>query len=217
MPLLREPDPQRRLFAARLHNGRQQETPMMKARNLGAILALGALTALPACSHNSSQIGATTAPSSYSTASTASNSMMGTSGTVAPVSPALIRQVQTTLNQNNDYRGPVDGVWGPMTESGVRTWQQAHNLSASGEIDTATLQSMNIPAGSEANGQSGQPNGSTAATQPTGNPNYNTGPNNTAGSGYSSNNNQPPANNPAPANQGTAGSNNGATGSTTNR
>jgi hypothetical protein len=229
MPLLGELDRQRRLFAAGLYYRQQQETSMMKARSLGAILALGALTALPACSHNSSsETSAATPPSSYSTASTASNSMMGTSGTVAPVSPAMIRQVQTTLKQNNDYRGRVDGVWGPMTESGVRTWQQGHNLNTSGEIDMATLQSMNISPGGEANGQSGQPNGSAAATQPTGNPNYNTGPNNTAGSSYSSNNNQTPnnnqatnnnqapANSPAPANQGTAGSTNGAAGSTTN-
>ena len=127
----------------------------------------------------------------------------------------MIRHVQTTLKQNGDYRGRVDGVWGPMTESGVRTWQQAHNLSTNGEIDTATLQSMNIPTSSQANNQPGQTNNSAAATQPTGNQNYSTGANNPAGSSYSSNNNQPPANSSAPPNQGTVSTNgNGAAGNT---
>jgi peptidoglycan hydrolase-like protein with peptidoglycan-binding domain len=187
---------------------------MMKARNLGAILALGALTALPACSQHSTQSSTGTAPSSYSTAS---NSMTGTSGTVAPVSPDMIRQVQTRLKQDSDYKGRVDGFWGPMTESAVRTWQHAHNLNTSGEIDVATLQSMDIAVGSQANSQSGQTNSSTAATQPTGNQNYRTGPNSTAGSSYSvNNNNQTPANSPAPTSQGAANTNSGATGSTTN-
>jgi peptidoglycan DL-endopeptidase LytE len=191
----------------------------MKTRNLAAVLALGALTALPACSSGGgsstgsySQSSTVTPPGSYGTASSASST--GTSGNVAPVSPDMIRQVQTTLKQNGDYKARVDGVWGPMTESGVRTWQQAHNLTTNGEIDTATLQSMNIPTGSQANNQPGQTNNNgAAATQPTGNQNYSTGANNPAGSSYSSNNSQPPANRPAPTNQGTASTNdNGAAG-----
>jgi peptidoglycan hydrolase-like protein with peptidoglycan-binding domain len=190
---------------------------MMKPRNLGALLALGALTALPACSMfggGSSNSGSSqyrqsnaVAPASYGVASAST----GTSGTVAPVSPDMIRKVQTTLQQNNDYKGRVDGVWGPQTENGVRTWQQAHNLNTSGEIDMATLQSMNISADNEANNQPAQANANTAA-QPTGdqttanqnysNQNYSTGPNRTAGSTYSSNNGPMPANSASPANQG---------------
>jgi peptidoglycan hydrolase-like protein with peptidoglycan-binding domain len=174
----------------------------MKTRNLGAMLALGALTALPACSmfgggssnSGSSQYSQSTTaapPASYG-ANIASNAT-GTSGTVAPVSPDMIRKVQETLRHNNDYAGHVDGVWGPMTENGVRTWQQAHNLNTSGEIDMATLQSMNISGDNQAD--------NTAATQPTGNPNYSTNPNHPTGNNYS-NNNQVPPNTPAPVNQG---------------
>lgn len=189
---------------------------MTKARNLGAILALGALTALPACSmfgggDNSrsqySQSNAATPPATYSTA----GSTVGTSGTVAPVSPDMIRKVQTTLKQNGDYNAKVDGVWGPRTASGVRTWQQAHSLNTSGEIDMPTLQSMNIPAGDQASQTNGSNNA--AATQPAANQNYSTGPSSGTGSNYSSNNNQTPAASPAPASQG-ATSDNGATGST---
>jgi peptidoglycan hydrolase-like protein with peptidoglycan-binding domain len=176
---------------------------MIKVRNLGAMLALGALTALPACSmfgggssnSGSSQYSQGT-PASYGTP-IASNAT-GTSGTVAPVSPGMIRNVQTTLQQNNDYKGQIDGVWGPMTEAGVRTWQQQHNLNTNGEIDMATLQSMNISADNQAN--------NAAATQPTGNQNYSTNPNRPTGNNYS-NNNQMPPNTPAPVNQGANGNN----------
>jgi peptidoglycan hydrolase-like protein with peptidoglycan-binding domain len=189
---------------------------MMQIRSLGAVLALGALTA---CGGNNQSTASAppstyaTPPASYGTASS------GTSGSVAPVSPAMIRQVQATLQQNGDYRGRPDGIWGPMTESGVRTWQQAHSLNPSGEIDVATLQSMDIPAGSEANGQSGQTNANNTApptqpnTQPTGNQNYSSGPASPTGSSYSSNNTQMPANSGAPSNQGP--SNQGMTGTNT--
>ena len=76
----------------------------------------------------------------------------GQDQTVAPVTRGMVRKVQTTLQQNDDYSGQVDGVWGPMTEAGLRKWQQAHNLNANGEIDVATLQAMNIQPGSP-NGQ----------------------------------------------------------------
>jgi hypothetical protein len=197
---------------------------MMKPRNLGALLALGALTALPACSmfgggsnssgsqysQNSAAPNSYGAPGSYATASAAT----GTSGTVAPVSADMIRKVQSTLQQNGDYKGRVDGVWGPQTESGVRTWQQGHNLTSSGEIDMATLQSMNISNDSQADNQSGptNTNTNTAATGPNGNQNYNTAPNRATGSNYSSNNSQAPANNPYPVNQGATSSPTGDTG-----
>ena len=208
---------------------------MMKPRNLSALLALGALTALPACSmfgedsHGSSQYSQSTAatpPASYGTPGQAvidstASAATGTSGTVAPVSAGMIRKVQTALKQNNDYSGRVDGVWGPMTERGVRTWQQAHSLNTSGEIDMATLQSMNISASNQATNEPGQTNdnnNAAAAAQPNGNQNYNTGANNhTTGSTYS-NNNQMPANTPDPTNQGysntTTNNNNGTTDNT---
>lgn len=206
---------------------------MMKARNLSALLALGALTALPACSmfgedsHGSSQYSQSTAPASYGTPATAS-AATATSGTVAPVSAGMIRKVQTALQQNNDYRGHVDGVWGPMTESGVRKWQQAHNLTTTGEIDMATLQSMNISSDNQANAQSGQTNDNSNAAnqpnanQPSGNPpngnqNYNTGGNNHPNGSTYSNNDQMPANTPYPTNQGTtSGTSNGNDNATTN-
>ncbi len=191
---------------------------MIKARNFGALLALGALTALPACSMFGGDKSASNSSAQYSQASTApasntvASNAAGTSGTVAPVSPGMIRRVQTTLQQNGDYNGRVDGVWGPQTENGVRTWQQAHNLSSNGEIDMATLQSMNISAdSSQADNQASQSNANTtnnAANQPANPPNYSTRASQTPGSSYSSNNANPPANTPYPANQATPNNDN---------
>jgi len=207
---------------------------MTKPRNLGALLALGALTALPACSmfgggNGGSQYsqGSYARPANYATPSTyntASNTMTTSTQTVAPVSRGMMRQVQSTLRQNGDYNGSIDGVWGPMTENGVRQWQQSHNLNANGEIDLATLQSMNIqPAnqngqannGSYDNGTNGAnqansanepmpPSADNGQTAPAnGSPNYNTAGTHKTGNSYSNNNNDQPTT-PYPTNQGSA-------------
>ncbi len=118
----------------------------MKPRTLRMTMAFGILTALAACSwfgggNSNSQPAAARAPPTTSTAV----NPIATSRAAAPVSPALIRQVQTRLRSSNNYSGPIDGVWGPMTQNGLRQWQQEHRLAATGVIDHATLQSMNIP------------------------------------------------------------------------
>ena len=217
---------------------------MMKSRNLGALVALGALTALPACSmFGGSSAGSSgqysqniaTPPNSYP--APASDAMgTGQDQTVAPVTRGMVRNVQTTLKQNGDYSSQVDGVWGPMTEAGLRKWQQAHNLNANGEIDVATLQSMNIQPGSEngeANNGASDNNGNPAnangayqangngsnrgnAPQPSGNndenapangnPNYNTAGTHPTGN-YTSNNDNQPANMPHPTDQGNPNNN----------
>jgi peptidoglycan hydrolase-like protein with peptidoglycan-binding domain len=86
-------------------------------------------------------------------AGNAGNSMSSNDMTPAtPPSHRTIRQAQAKLKQAADYPGKIDGAWGPMTESGVRKWQQAHNLNASGQLDAATLQSLNIqPSGHASN------------------------------------------------------------------
>jgi len=205
---------------------------MMKPRNLGALVALGALTALPACSmfgggSSGSQYSSATPPPSYAAQAnenTATNAATANQ-TVAPVSRGMIRKVQTALKQNNDYSGAIDGIWGPMTESGVRNWQQAHSLNASGEIDEATLQSMNIRQGAQTSDMSsgasqegvnntqaaGNGGMNNAQTTPAGGgQNYSTAGNHQTGSSYTSNNNGQPATAPESANQGAAS--NGAAG-----
>jgi hypothetical protein len=60
------------------------------------------------------------------------------------LTPDMTQQVQAKLQQDGLYRGPIDGVWGPGTEAGLRTYQQQHNLSATGKLDANTLASLNI-------------------------------------------------------------------------
>ena len=104
---------------------------MTPSRIAAALLALGSLAALPACS----------TPSYYSQA-----------GSAAPMpasqelSPAMVRQVQTALQQQNLYNGPIDGVWGPQTQSAVQSFQQSHSLSANGQLNSQTLAALNLPA-----------------------------------------------------------------------
>ena len=152
---------------------------MLKARTLGSVIALGALAALPACSmfggggssgsSGSQYRQSSNSGSAYNTASNQQAPEPGATVTgQAAITPDMIRNVQTRLKQDNDYRGSVDGVWGPMTERGVRQWQQSHNVSASGQLDMATLQAMNITTDNSQNNAAAQPNYSTAG-RPTSN------------------------------------------------
>jgi peptidoglycan hydrolase-like protein with peptidoglycan-binding domain len=138
---------------------------MAKVRNIAALLALSSVVVLPACSmFGGGQSSRTGAPSrSHASAQQAYPS---------PQSPELtqdmIRQVQERLQQDGTYRGRVDGVWGQGTEASVRSYQQQHNLNASGKLDVDTLASLNLGInhnyGSEQPGQrygSNNPSGDT--------------------------------------------------------
>ena len=91
---------------------------MLKARTLGTVLCLGALTALPAFSTlggNNGSTGQYRESSSSSTSNTASTAQAPQPGTnvtgQAAISPDMIRDVQGRLKQANLYQGKVDGVW----------------------------------------------------------------------------------------------------------
>jgi peptidoglycan hydrolase-like protein with peptidoglycan-binding domain len=107
-----------------------KEKVMIKFRNVAALLALSSVAALPACSmfgeNNSSQ------------QSSASVSRP------PAVSQAMVQQVQTRLQQAGTYSGRIDGLWGPETEAAVRSYQQQHNLNATGQLDSDTLASLNL-------------------------------------------------------------------------
>jgi peptidoglycan hydrolase-like protein with peptidoglycan-binding domain len=69
------------------------------------------------------------------------------------------------LQQQNLYSGPIDGVWGPQTMSAVQSYQQAHSLRASGQLDNQTLASLNLPSNTPtADNSTAQP--SSAAQSP---------------------------------------------------
>jgi peptidoglycan hydrolase-like protein with peptidoglycan-binding domain len=103
---------------------------MIKLHNIAALLAISSVAALPACSM-------------FGGDNNASRTSRST-----PQSPALsqdmVQQVQTRLQQQGMYRGSIDGQWGPATEAAVRSYQQQHDINATGQLDTATLASLNL-------------------------------------------------------------------------
>ena len=152
---------------------------MPKTYRVGSLLALGVLTALPACSlFGGGRERASTSSPQYSQntyqqqqhASVAipPPSSVPPGAAVAPVSRDTIREVQQKLADSGEYHARVDGVWGPQTERAVRDWQSKNNLTANGMLDAQTLQAMNIASNTGAANNPNNPNSST---------NPNTGPN----------------------------------------
>ncbi len=65
----------------------------------------------------------------------------------------------------------MDGVWGPGTQAAVRTYQQQHNMNATGQLDQDTLAAMNLGAAPNAQQSDSRRYGNNTA------PNYNPPPN----------------------------------------
>ena len=129
---------------------------MIKVRSLSAVLALGALAALPGCSMfgGGEQPVAAAAPAPAPAPAPMPAPEMGSSQMQA--SHSVVRQVQSKLKAGRMYAGRIDGVWGPMTHRGVMRFQEKNNIQATGDLDDATLQAMNIsaPAGGMSSGMS---------------------------------------------------------------
>ena len=137
---------------------------MFKVRNLGLLLALSSVAALPACSwfggDNGSNRTSSAAPTNYAPPPPPPQQAEAQQA----VTPDTIRQVQQALQQQNMYRGQVDGVWGPRTQAAVRQYQQKNNLGSSGQLDQQTLASLNIGGGQNyGNNDNGQPSNNQAS------------------------------------------------------
>ena len=133
---------------------------MTKVRNVATLLALCGVAALPACSMFGGNQSSRSSYPSYA---------------ASPQSPQLsqdmIQQVQGRLQEQGIYHGNIDGVWGPGTESAVRSYQQQHNLNATGKLDVDTLASLNL-----GTNQSNQRYGSNYNPPPNTNPPVNNPP-----------------------------------------
>lgn len=163
---------------------------------LGTIGAALAVTSLAGCaswwSNNSQQ------PSSQSQAAPISAYQAPEAPAEAvppPLSPGLIKRVQATLHHDGYYRtGRVDGLWGPKTETAVERFQSDHNLRPSGQLDSPTLEAMNIPVNTP-NGPGGPPPNERGGPTPNGpgGPTPNGGPMHGPAPGPAGyNNNMPP-------------------------
>ena len=141
---------------------------MFKVRNLGLLLALSSVAALPACSWFGGDNGRSQTSSAAPSPSYTPPPPQQAAAQQA-VTPDTIKQVQQALKQQNMYRGQIDGVWGPRTQAAVRQYQQKNNMAASGQLDQQTLASLNVGSGqnygNNDNGQ--QPNNQASSnTQP---------------------------------------------------
>jgi hypothetical protein len=57
---------------------------------------------------------------------------------------ATVSAVQSELAKIGYYNSTIDGVLGDQTEAAIASYQQDNNLSVTGTLDTATLQSLGI-------------------------------------------------------------------------
>ena len=107
---------------------------MSKFHLAAALLAFSSLAALPGC---------TMTPGHSSSVAAARTSN-------PELSPGMVREVQTTLQQQGFYKGNIDGMWGPATQGATLSFQRARGLSATGELDSPTLAALNSPVSSAA-------------------------------------------------------------------
>lgn len=62
----------------------------------------------------------------------------------ATLSPMAIRNLQGRLGSLGFYRGVVDGVWGPGTQTAVEAFQQGRGVQVTGQLNPATVQAMGL-------------------------------------------------------------------------
>lgn len=56
-----------------------------------------------------------------------------------------VQEVQQALADGGFYRYGVDGLWGPYTDSAIRSFQDAKGLPVTGRLDKETFQKLNVP------------------------------------------------------------------------
>jgi peptidoglycan hydrolase-like protein with peptidoglycan-binding domain len=84
--------------------------------------------------------------------SSVGNAVAGSGSSAAPsgssaaqtpgVSAETVQHAQSTLQAQGLYHGPVDGIYGPETQSAVTAYQQQKGLPATGQLDSTTLQDL---------------------------------------------------------------------------
>ncbi|MGE5169063.1 MAG: peptidoglycan-binding domain-containing protein [Rudaea sp.] len=67
-----------------------------------------------------------------------------TASAPAEAGSADVRAAQQALNDRGYDAGAVDGVFGPQTESALRSFQQTQGLPETGTLDSATLAALGV-------------------------------------------------------------------------
>jgi peptidoglycan hydrolase-like protein with peptidoglycan-binding domain len=60
----------------------------------------------------------------------------------APQPSADVREAQQQLRTLGLYGGPIDGLWGPETQSSVERFQRSRNLAITNRVDQPTLSAL---------------------------------------------------------------------------
>jgi peptidoglycan hydrolase-like protein with peptidoglycan-binding domain len=76
------------------------------------------------------------------TSGTSTPPRAATRGAPLHVSPDTVKHIQSNLQAENLYAGPIDGIVGPKTRNALRQYQQREGLTPTGDIDTTTLQRL---------------------------------------------------------------------------
>jgi len=71
---------------------------------------------------------------------------MGTDPTMSgsAMKAERVRATQEALKSKGHDPGPIDGIFGPRTEAGLKSFQKAENLEASGRGDAQTLAKLGV-------------------------------------------------------------------------
>lgn len=156
-------------------------------RTLTAAVALTAALGMAGLAHAQSSTSPSTSPSTMnpsSSSSTMSNPStsgtqsptMGTTGSTSSGSQANmqggqqssqqeIQQAQQQLKSQGLYRGSVDGVMGPETQTALMAFQRQHSLPQTAQLDQQTLDALNSGGSNSGAGMTGS---TTGARQPGG-------------------------------------------------
>lgn len=62
----------------------------------------------------------------------------------ASLSRDAVRNIQSRLRHFGFYRGSVDGLWGPGTQTAIERFQQGRGLQQTGQINPLTAQTLGL-------------------------------------------------------------------------
>lgn len=54
------------------------------------------------------------------------------------------RQLQTALAQKGFYRGPIDGIYGPLTKNAVGAFQRSNNMAVTGRVNAEMVRALGL-------------------------------------------------------------------------
>jgi peptidoglycan hydrolase-like protein with peptidoglycan-binding domain len=63
-----------------------------------------------------------------------------------------VKKAQQALKDKGHDPGPIDGQYGPLTQKGVKEFQEKQNMKATGRLDQQTLSALGVQEGSSAVG-----------------------------------------------------------------